>query len=181
MSTTILPQRVVVQPRRSIATFDMMVVLSESATDTLEITRHPVQDGSSITDHAFVQPKTLEMEIVFANTDARTLKETYQKLIELQASAVPFDVVTGKRAYKNMLISSISNTTDADTENVLSLGLSLQEIRIVQVEVAVVPPRSRQAQPAKTSGTQNSGAKSAQEEVKPQRRQSILASIAGGF
>lgn len=181
MSTFNLPQRVVVQPRRSIASFEMMVVLRESATDTLEITRHPVQDGSSITDHAFVQPKQLEMEVVFANTAARTLKESYQKFIELQASAVPFDVVTGKRSYKNMLIASLSNTTDADNENILSLSISMQEIRIVQVEVAVVPPRSRQAQPAKTSSTQNSGAKSAQEELKPQRRQSILSSIAGGF
>jgi hypothetical protein len=181
MSTFTLPQRVVVQPRRSIATFDMMVVLRESGTDTLEITRHPVQDGSSITDHAFVQPKQLEMEVVFGNTEARTIKETYQKLLDLQASALPFDVVTGKRAYKNMLFASISNTTDSENENVLSLSFSLQEIRIVQVEVAVVPPRSRQAQPAKTSGTQNSGTKSAQEEIKPQRRQSILSSIAGGF
>lgn len=175
MTITTTPQPVVVRPRRRIATFDMMVVLKESATDNLEITRHPVQDGASITDHAFLQPKELEMDVLF-NDNERPLAETYEKLLALQASREPFDVVTGKRLYTNMMFASLSNTTDSDTENILSLNIAFREILIVQVEIAVVPPRSRQAQPARSSGTQNAGAKSAQAENKPQRRQSILAS-----
>jgi hypothetical protein len=44
-------------------------------------------------------------------------KETYQELLDLQNSRVPFDVVTGKRIY-NMLIRALEVTTDRTSENV---------------------------------------------------------------
>jgi hypothetical protein len=45
-------------------------------------------------------------------------KETYQELLDLQNSRVPFDVVTGKRIYTNMLIRALEVTTDRTSENV---------------------------------------------------------------
>ncbi|WP_368855305.1 phage baseplate protein, partial [Escherichia coli] len=45
-------------------------------------------------------------------------KETYQQILDLQSSRIPFDVVTGKRLYSNMLIRAIEVTTDRTSENV---------------------------------------------------------------
>lgn len=170
------PSPVVVRPQRRIASFTAMCVVEEVGTDELEITKHPVQEGAQISDHAYVKAADLKIKALF-DDELLPLNEIYKKLLELQASRILFDVVTGKRLYKNMLMKSLSQTTDADNENILSVSFSLEEIIIVQVEVTTVPPRAKQANPARTGGTQNAGAKSAKVvENKPKRQQSILAS-----
>jgi len=163
-------------PRRSIGPFNATVTLEEIASDDLEITQHPVQQGAMITDHAYLKPATVSIKIMFNAADA-PLAETYAKLRQLQASREPFDVVTGKRAYKNMLFKSLGQTNDAQTENVLSISAELQEIFIVQVETTTVPPRKQQANPGKTGATKNAGKKSVQ--PAPERNRSALRTLAG--
>lgn len=163
-------------PRRSIGPFNATVTLEEIASDDLEITQHPVQQGATITDHAYLKPATVSIKIMFNAADA-PLAETYAKLRQLQANREPFDVVTGKRAYKNMLFKSLGQTNDAQTENVLSISAELQEIFIVQVETTTVPPRKQQANPGKTGATENAGQKSAQ--PAPERNRSALRTLAG--
>lgn len=163
-------------PRRSIGPFNATVTLEEIASDDLEITQHPVQQGATITDHAYLKPATVSIKIMFNAADA-PLAETYAKLRQLQASREPFDVVTGKRAYKNMLFKSLGQTNDAQTENVLSISAELQEIFIVQVETTTVPPRKQQSNPGKTGATENAGQKSAQ--PAPERNRSALRTLAG--
>lgn len=175
---------VVFRPRRRIGDFDAYLCIDESGSDDLEITQHPVQQGAAITDHAYVKPAQLAIRAQFTEADSgMPLEELYRKLLELQASREPFEVVTGKRLYKNMLFKSLSVTTDQYTSNVLSITAQLQEIIIVNVETVSVPPRQRQAQPGRTGATERAGQKKAQpvaEKDQP-RAKSALRSIAGGF
>lgn len=164
-------------PRRAIASFNATVTIEEIGSDELEITQHPVQQGASITDHAYVKPSTLTIRAMW-NDDDRPLSETYQLLLQLQASRVPFDIVTPKRIYSNMLFKSLGQTTDALTENVLSINAEFMEIFITALEVVTVPPRAQQKDPGKTGATQNAGKKNATEETA--RRRSALRALAGG-
>ena len=177
MSITQTPEPAVIRPQRRLGEFDGYVIVEEQSTDSLEITQHPVQDGSSITDHAFLLPQELTMRIMYDDAQ-RPLQETYEKLRKLQSDREPFDVITGKRIYRNMLIGALTETTDKETENILYLTMTMQEVIIVQVEVTTVPPRAKQKSPARTSGTSNAGAKSAKAPANnsPKRQQSILAS-----
>lgn len=163
-------------PLRLIGPFSATVTIEEIASDDLEITQHPVQQGATITDHAYLKPATVIMQIMFSADDA-PLAETYDKLRQLQSSREPFDVVTGKRAYKNMLFKSLGQTNDAQTENVLSISAELQEIFIVQVDTTTVPPRRQQANPGKTGAIENAGQKNAQ--PAPERNRSALRTLAG--
>ena len=164
-------------PKRLIGPFSASVTLEEIASDELEITQHPVQQGATITDHAYLKPAVVHVKIVFNDDDA-PLAETYAKLLQLQASREPFDVVTGKRAYKNMLFKSMGQTNDAQTENILSIRAELQEIFIVQIKTTTtIPPRKRQANPGKTGATENAGQKSAQ--PAPEKNRSALRTLAG--
>lgn len=176
MSTLNSSGKATIIPRRAIGPFSATVTVEEVASDDLEITQHPVQQGATITDHAYLKPATVSIKIMFNAADA-PLAETYAKLLKLQASREPFDVVTGKRAYKNMLLKSLGQTNDAQTENVLSISAELQEIFIVQVETTTVPPRKQQANPGKTGATENAGQKSAQ--PAPERNRSALRTLAG--
>ncbi len=144
-------------PRRAIGPFTATITLEGLAEDELEITHYPVQNGSAITDHAFKVPAALSITVQWGEN----LAETYAKLLALQASREPFDVVTGKRVYRNMLMTGLRQTTDQLTENVLHISMRLREIFIASVEVVTVPERSKQRSPEKTGATENAGRKSA--------------------
>jgi hypothetical protein len=145
---------------RKIADIPLQVVLNESTNDTLTITRQPVQQGASITDHAYKEPTTLGMTVYFKDNIGQSLSDIYSDLLELQKSREPITVSTPKRIYTSMLISSIGLTTDARTENVLSIAISFAQIIIVPVSTAQVP-RSKQKNPGATAKTEKAGKKSA--------------------
>lgn len=164
-------------PRRAVGPFNATITVEENGKDDLEITQHPVQQGASITDHAYVKPSTVSLKVMWNDTDA-PLAETYANLLTLQASREPFDVVTGKRTYRNMLMKALSLTTDALTENVLNINMELQEIILTSLEVVTVPERPKQKDAGKTGKTENAGTKSAQP-ASPPRKRSALAALAG--
>lgn len=147
------------RPVRTIDTIKVNVVVSENTNDTLTVTRQPVQQGASITDHAYKEPTTFSHTILFASNIGTSLAQIYQQLLTLQASRVPFTIVTPKRTYTTMLMTTIAMTTDQKTENILSISCSYQQIIIVSVTAGTVP-RLKQKSAAKTGATEPAGKKS---------------------
>ena len=150
------------------------VVVSEKHSDTLEITEHPVETGAAISDHAYKRPSEVVMEVGFAGGGAlldfassltstsllgMSPRETYQKLLDLQSSRTPFDVVTGKRIYKNMLIRALEVTTDKATENVLSAVLTMREVIITSTQTVQVADKTEMKNGTETSKTEDAGLK----------------------
>lgn len=157
-------------PKRKIGPIDVQVVTDESTSDILTITKQPVQQGASITDHAYKEPTSFSMRILFKDQNIVSaflntfngsgLSKIYQDLLDLQNSRQPFDIITPKRIYRNMLFASLGQTTDKTTENCLSIQASFQEIIIVSIS-AVQVPRSSLRNPGANGATQNAGKKSA--------------------
>ena len=162
------------QQSRRIGLIVPSVVISEKHNDTLEITEHPVEVGAAISDHAYRRPSEVVMQVGFAGggslldfLDTTSIglsaglspKETYQELLDLQNSRVPFDVVTGKRIYTNMLIRALEVTTDRTSENVLSAVLTLREVIITSTTTTQVAAKEDMKLGANTSAVQNSGVK----------------------
>lgn len=155
---------------RKIGEITVNVIVNESTNDTLTITKQPVQQGASITDHAFKEPTSFSMTALLkdnslisglANTfSGNGLAQIYQDLLDLQISRVPFDVITPKRIYRSMLMASLSQTTDKNTENCLSISATFQEVLIVSVTTTTVP-LLKQKLGKVTSGIQKAGKKSA--------------------
>lgn len=156
--------------QRIINDIDVDVVINESTNDTLTITKQPVQQGASITDHAYKEPTTFSMSIhqkdtslvsgVLNTFSGNGLAKIYAQFFKLQGERKPFSITTPKKIYKNMLIASLGMTTDKATENILSLSLTFQEVTIVKVTTTVVP-RIQQASPEVTEGIEPAGKKSA--------------------
>lgn len=155
-------QNILIRPVRMVGTIAVQCVVNEQTNDTLTITKQPVQQGASITDHAYLEPTTFSHSIYFAAPGfigGKSLAQIYQDLLDLQATAVPFDIVTPKRIYHSMLLTSISQTTDKLTENCLAIHANYQQIIIVPILAGTVP-RIRQKNPGSTGATQNGGNKS---------------------
>lgn len=149
-------------PKRSFGGISGYVVISESATDALEITQQPVQQGAMISDHAFKKPVSFSIQMSFRDQGFfnDSLADIYQSLLDLQATLEPFDCVTPKRTYTNMMLQTISQTTDKKTENCLAISATFQEVIIVQISTTLVP-RSKQKNPGLTGATAKAGKKSA--------------------
>lgn len=174
MSLATPPIPATIVPRRAIGQFHATVTQEETGTDELEITQHPVQQGAAITDHAYVKPATLSIKFSMDESVA-PLRELYQQLLALQASREPFEVVTGKRQYRNMLFKTLGQTTDNVSENVLAITAQLQEVFIASVEVTEVPDRYKQRNAGKTGKTENAGTKKAQ--IVDVTKKSILSTL----
>lgn len=163
---------VLVRPRRSIGGLYPQIVVEESHEDSLEITEHPVEQGAAINDHAFKKPESVTIRGGVSDSSPeggeKPSQEFYDKLLELQKKREPFDIVTGKRLHKNMLIESLTVVSDAETENALLFTAQCREVIIVKTQVTSVPPRKNHANPGKTGATVDAG------QQQPQKRQSIL-------
>lgn len=169
------------------------VVISEKHSDVLEITEHPVERPTSsgagfVADHAYRRASELVMEVGFSgggslldmvDTSAIGLsfgsgpKEIYSQLLDLQRSKEPFDVVTGKRLYSNMLIRVLDVTTDRTSENVLMASVTMREVITTQAQNITGASKENMTEGANTSAVQDAGVKSAK-----QPSQSLLSQAA---
>lgn len=168
MSFTIQPVNLLFPTGRQIGSIKVNVIIQESTNDTLTVTKQPVQQGASIADHSYLEPTTLTMQILQANNLVTqvSLAKIYNDFLTLQSSGKTIQVMTPKRTYSSMMITSIGCTTDKKTENVLSLTVQFQQVIIVPVVATSVSPSS-QATPQKTQATPSTG-------------QSVLSKIFGG-
>jgi hypothetical protein len=87
-------------------------------------------------------------------------KEVYDRLIKLQfdrdawdagkVALEPFELVTGKRTYPNMVITEISVRTDHTSEYALMVEVHMQEVFIVETSSTTQPALADQSAPEKT-------------------------------
>ena len=117
----------------SIGPVSINCILSEKHTSEIEITENPIETGAKISDHAYIKPKKVALEIADQNATA-----TYNALIAFQESRVPFYLVTGLKVYSNMLVKAINPERDKIYSNVLRATVDLQEVLIVDTATASV-------------------------------------------
>lgn len=165
-------------PRSNRAFADMngFITFEEVHRDVLEITDHPIEQGGVISDHAFKRPAEVVMKIGWSNSGAgglvggtpssiflgqnvRQVSSIYLDLLDLQAFRVPFNVFTGKRYYRDMLIKDITATTDPKTEDVLMATVTFRQVIITDTQTVIAnrPGSGAQAEPQSTGGLQNNG------------------------
>lgn len=124
-------------------------ILRSTHTSRLEITQHPVQVGAALTDHAFLQPKELSMEIGMSDTATSLVPgqftggwsrsvQAFKVLQELQALRVPLQVHSRLGLYQNMLIEEISAPDDYTTLLGLRCTVLLREIMVGQVRTVKI-------------------------------------------
>lgn len=110
----------------------------------LKITEFPISTGSSVTDHAFMQPSTLTLDVgmtdvakpirdQFSGSGSRSVN-AFNVLQQLQAARVPIQVTTRLKTYKNMLIETITSPDDYTTVNAMKATVVFKEIIVVNIK-----------------------------------------------
>lgn len=154
-------------------------ILREDHTSSLKITQHPVQTGAAITDHSFVEPARVSLDVFMSDAmdslvpnqfTGRYTKSVsgYQALQDLQESRIPVSVHTRIRDYNNMLIERIEVPDDRKTQYGLHCTVDMREIFVVDVAQTTVSARSQ------ATGSTNSGEKQAET---PQDNGTVLSQV----
>jgi hypothetical protein len=182
-------QPVVVVIQRFLATYVADCVVEEQHEDNLQITDHPVEQGSVVSDHAYKLPAELTLRYIWSMGSSQNtggsqnfLRSMYQAMLLLQSNPTApqgqrvslFSVATGKRTYENMVLRGIDCTTDDKRENILELTLRCKEIIFAVTTTTSITSASQQQQPNKTAPVLNSG----QQNLLPASNWNSTASVA---
>ena len=190
MGAVLGAETLLIKPKRGIGSFVAQMTLREVHTDDLEITEHPVELGVSVADHAYRKPAEVVIECGWSNSFSTPnaslpasllgsavatlggigtllgggapgqIMDIYKQLVDLQRSRTPFDVFTGKRIYKNMLIKTLVETTDKTTENMLMITATLREVIIVKTQIMTLSaPQASMMNPQTTLAMLEKGQK----------------------
>ncbi len=147
---------IAITPRRSIGGIYPQIVVEEQHTDSLCITDYPTESGASMSDHAFKKPERVSIAAGVSATH-EDVNLFYQKLLELQEKCEPFEIITGKRRYTDMLVETLAVPTDKTKENSLWFHATCKRIRIVGVKTTSLPPVERQTLPNSTASPKDGG------------------------
>jgi len=114
----------------------------------MEITMHPVENGAQISDHAFLRPREIELEIGW---DGSTNPgDAFNQLKQLQAARVPFTVYTDRDVIDNMLVAGIATVTDQRTAYSFLAIVRCRQVNLVSTQSTVVSPRQATSGPPLT-------------------------------
>ena len=181
LDLTTEPVKSIVYVKDNIQGWVFDAVLQKTHTSTLDITSYPVQAGSTISDFAYLQPRTLSMNIgmtdvatsivpgQFGGGPSRSVT-AWQLLEQIQQLRIPVQVYTRLGVYQNMLVRTLSAQDDYTTKHALRATVDMQELLVAEVTVVKIS-----ANPSKTD-------KSKRGKQQPQQVPSSLASaIATAF
>lgn len=155
-------------------------IFSTDTEHSLTITQHPVQTGANISDHAFINPVRLSMQIGVSDamayraasygTDGETKSiQAYRLLCKMQEQRTPMTIKTRLNSYKNMVIESISVTDDVTTLSAFKATVNFVQVLVVDVGTEKVSARDW------TTGAE----KSANEVQAVQEGESTISKIKG--
>lgn len=130
---------------------------------TVKKTTHPILTGANLSDHAYVMPAQVTLEIGMSDvmssyqdniwTGASTKSiSAWQILKTLELSKVPLTIITRLDTYVNMVITDVYTTDDNRTNHALKATIVFEENLIASV--ASVTPVSARPQ---TTGTTPGG------------------------
>ncbi|MFB0841777.1 MULTISPECIES: phage baseplate protein [Paenibacillus] len=148
-------------------------------TSRLTITDHPVQTGAAVSDHAFLQPRELSMDVAMSSVNESRVPgqftggydrsvEAFNVLKKIQDLRVPIQVHTRLGLYPNMLVEVLSAPDDFTTYHGLRCTVTFREILVAQVTTVKISSRPQ---------VTDSSKRGSPEPVTP--NQSILKQVSG--
>ncbi len=191
------PQRVRVAQRigSSLNTLlNIEATLNENHLSELDVTDHPVEVGSDISDHIRLRPNSLELTAFISNRPVAILasqnaslgvkggspleraEDAFREMLRWQSEGLLLTVVTTLRTYEDMVLQRVSPTRDASSGKVLRAQLSFREIITVETQIVDISDTERpQDQARKDKGRKTKQPASAEVEASAETNTSLLA------
>ena len=162
----------------SVGEISLDLILTETHSLNAVVTQHPVQDGSTISDHITILPRSGTMRVLVSNFslstaegDARAAwdeiyaqgeaaqktlpnraEEAWKKLKDLVKTRELVKVVTSLEVYEDVALTRVETTRDGDTGDALEIDIDYEQVTKVKLKETKV---TVQVQPSDMKSTIN--------------------------
>jgi hypothetical protein len=167
------------------------ITLDAAITDThefsAEVTNHPLETGSSITDHVFLNPDRLTIEGEVTNSPVQIFGgilsggfsglsdrrvEAFEELIALNKARAPITVVTGLAVYKNMVLNNLKVPRDTNTGQRLLFTAEFQRVTFVETKNVEIS-QDKTSKPDQAASKQDAGSQTTKDATTTQTNKSL--------
>ena len=162
----------------SVGEISLDLILTETHSLNAVVTQHPVQDGSTISDHITILPRSGTMRVLVSNFSLSTAKgdaradwdgiydqgeaaqkslpnraeEAWKKLKDLVKKRELVKVVTSLEVYDDVALTRVETTRDGDTGDALEIDIDYEQVTKVKLKETKV---TAQVQPRDMKSTIN--------------------------
>ena len=162
----------------SVGEISLDLILTETHSLNAVVTQHPVQDGSTISDHITILPRSGTMRVLVSNFSLSTAKgddradwdeiydqgeaaqkslpnraeEAWKKLKDLVKKRELVKVVTSLEVYEDVALTRVETTRDGDTGDALEIDIDYEQVTKVKLKETKV---TAQVQPSDMKSTIN--------------------------
>lgn len=142
--------------------------IKASVTRSSKVMEHPLEDGSTVSDHRVFQPVEIEMT-------AALFPEDYARLREVFTRTETVTVRTKAGTFDSMIIETLPHDETIDAFDMIVVAIKLREVVFVETQFQALPPRAAGGR----SNSNTSTAKRGEQSAKPagadrERRASVL-------
>lgn len=109
-----------------------------SIDESSKVMRHPVEDGSTVTDHRVVDPIGAELSVICASSDYGSV---YQQVKELFKQGTLLIVQTRVDSYADMLIEKMPHEETSELFDGIAMSITLTQVKFVTPQYSALPPR----------------------------------------
>lgn len=140
--------------------------------ETAKVMQHPVEDGSSITDHRIIEPIEIELSTILNTSDYASV---YANIRKGFLNSTIYIIQTKTGSYKNMIISAMPHDETPDMVSSIALAIKFSEVKLVKPTTTVIP------KDPKKSSASNNGKQQANEasDADKTKKKSVLSRIFG--
>lgn len=96
--------------------------------ETAKVMKHPVESGSTITDHKIIQPISIDLHFTLIAAD---LIDTYREIKSIFTGNATIQVMTNTGLYSSMVIEAMPHTEDTDRFDTIVITMKLTQFEIV--------------------------------------------------
>jgi hypothetical protein len=130
----------------AIGEWEFDATTAETVDAPVEVSAFPVEDGSTITDHATVSPRTISITGIITAAPLDTADQFSDRLgwlmddmFELRKRREPVAIFSEIGLFENMLISSVSATFSTDGGQAIALDVTMTEVLIANSVEVFIP------------------------------------------
>ena len=117
-------------------------VKSINLTKEVVVCKRRVESQGEMADHAIPNPAVFEFEIELINSE-----NDYDLLDALHTNKIPFDLVTHRGQFSNMILSKLSDRKSGSQSNTTSATITVQQVLVGTVSTRVITSMNTDALP----------------------------------
>lgn len=120
------------------ASFDAQLTIDELHERTSTVTEHPIEDGSTISDHVIVNPERVRLTGFVTDAGTRdpergATQAAFDSLDRASTEGQIVQVITGRKTYNDMIL--VSADLPRERPDSMQFSLEFMQLRLVTPEV----------------------------------------------